>query len=410
MQKQTMKRLMGLGGSVTVLAVGAVLATRLLFAQGMEAKPPARPAGPTPAADPAKPGDKGKAAEPPALAEADAKLELAKVGDTTITVADLADRINRMSKYVRGRYQSLDKKRAMLDSMVEFEVLAREAQKRGFAKDPEVVRMLQQVMVQRLRQKVVEDQVKESDITDKEIKEFYEKNKAQYQKPETIRISHIVVKDEETAKKVLADVKAKGSDPRAFRELVQQYTIDEATKRRAGDLRYFTKDEKKVPAEVVEAAFKMAKAGDVAGPVKSAQGWHVLKLVHKRPEVNRPPEDPQIKAQIVTRLVRDKRRTALETFRTNIKAKAKIQIYEDRLAAVKIDTTVQRGGPGAGGAPPRMGGLPGGMMPGGGMMMPGGMTHGGRMMPGGPHGAGMGPLPPGHPPLPPPGGPPAMTP
>ena len=404
MQTKNTKRMIG-WTSAAAVAVSAVLATRLLLAQGMEAKAPAKPAAAAPADAKAKPGD--PAAAKPLLDEKDAKLELARVGDEIITVADLSERINKMSKYVRGRYQSLDKKRAMLDSLVETEVLAKEAARRGFAKDPEVVRMLQQVMIQRLRQKVVEEKVKESDITDKDVKEFFEKNNAQYFKPATVRVSHILVKDEATANKVLAEVKAKGNDPRAFRDLVQQYSVDEATKKRAGDLRYFTKDEKKVTATVIEASFKMEKVGDVAGPVKSDQGFHVLKLVHKRAEVNRTAEDPQVKQQIVTRLVRDRRREALEAFRKDLRAKAKITVHEDRLAALKVDTTMQKG---PGGAGPHGGARPGGPMP---PRMGMGPGPGMGMM--GPHGMGMGPggMPQGHPPIP--GGgmmpaPPAMTP
>ncbi len=159
-----------------------------------------------------------------------------------------------------------------------------------------------------------------------------------------MRASHILLADKVTAAKVLTEVKAKGNDPRAFRALVKKYSTDEATKRRAGDLRYFTQTDKRVPKEVIEAAFKLVKRGDVGGPVKSKLGWHIIKLTHRRKAINRKVDDPKVKQQIVTRILRDKRRQALEGFKKGLRAKAKVTVYDAKLAAVKIDTTIQRRG------------------------------------------------------------------
>ncbi len=317
----------------------AVVGTSTLLAEGM-APPKKAGAG---KADPGKAGATKKESKP-LIPEKDRKLELARIGDVIITVGDLADRINRMSRYVRGRYESVEKKRALLDSMIEFEVLAKEAAKRGFARHPDVVRMLRQVMIQRLRQRVVEEKVKRSSVTDEDVKAYYEKHRAQYNKPETVRASHILLADKAQADKVLAEVKAKGNDPRAFRALVKKYSTDNATKRRAGDLRYFTKADKRLPKEVIEAAFKLAKRGDVAGPIKSNLGWHIIKLTHRRKAINRKVDDPKVRQQIVTRILRDRRRKALEAFKKALRAKAKVTVYDDKLAAVKIDTSIRRGG------------------------------------------------------------------
>lgn len=88
-----------------------------------------------------------------------ARLVLARIGKEVITVGDLSTRINRMSRWVRDRYRSLEKRRDLLGSMVEFEVLARVAQERELARDPAVARMLRQVMIQRLREIVMAELV-----------------------------------------------------------------------------------------------------------------------------------------------------------------------------------------------------------------------------------------------------------
>ena len=75
---------------------------------------------------------------------------LAKVDDVTITVGEFQERINQQSPYVRARYTSMERKKEFLDNLVRFEVLAKEADRRGLTKDPEVVRTMKQVMIQKL--------------------------------------------------------------------------------------------------------------------------------------------------------------------------------------------------------------------------------------------------------------------
>jgi len=75
---------------------------------------------------------------------------LAKIDNVVITLGEFQERINRQSPYIRARYTSLEQKKEFLDSLVRFEVLAKEAYKRGLDKDPEVVRTEKHVMPQTL--------------------------------------------------------------------------------------------------------------------------------------------------------------------------------------------------------------------------------------------------------------------
>src|SRR5690349_10862513 len=163
---------------------------------------------------------------------------LAKVDDVTITVGDFAERINKQSPYVRARYTSLERKKEFLDNLVRFEVLAKEAQRRGLDKDPEVVRTMKQVMIQKLLKDEFDKQ-KMEDISDAEVKKYWDEHNDEFNKPEEVRVSSILVKDAATAKKVMADPRVKGVDNQQFRNLVAEYSQDLATKERGGDLRYF---------------------------------------------------------------------------------------------------------------------------------------------------------------------------
>jgi peptidyl-prolyl cis-trans isomerase C len=239
---------------------------------------------------------------------------------------------------VRARYQSMEQKKEFLDTIVRFEILAREADKRGFDEDPEVVRTMKQVMIQRLLKEEFDTRVKPEDISDDEMKQYYEAHRGDYNKPEEVRVSAIIVQDKAKAQKAAEEARAPANaENRKFRELVEKYSEDADSKSRGGDLRFFANDTPVLPAEVVKAAFELRETGQVAGPIQTSQGWYVIKQTGLRKPINKSFEE--VKRQIQNRLFRDKRNAAMETFVADLKKTAKIEVNDAALEKVKIDTT-----------------------------------------------------------------------
>ena len=282
----------------------------------------------------------------------DLQETLAKIDDVVISVGEFQDRINKQSPYVRARYTSLERKKEFLDNLVRFEVLAKEAQKRGLDKDAEVVRTMKQVMIQKLLKDEF-DKVKAEDINDADAKKYYDAHPEEFNKPEEVRVSSILVKDESAAKKVLADARMKGVDNQGFRNLVAQYSTDQATKDRGGDLRYFDAGTKEIPQSIVTASFKLSAIGDNSPPVKTDQGWVVLKLTGRRKALVRTFEE--VKQTIKNRIYRDRRQDSMEAFVKNLREKASIKIDEGKLAKVQIEGAGSGQFPGPGVPPPAPG-------------------------------------------------------
>ncbi len=308
---------------------------------------------------------------------------LAKIDDVTITIGEFQERINQQSPYVRARYTSLERKKEFLDNLVRFEVLAKEAEKRGLDHDAEVVRTMKQVMIQRLLKDEF-DKMKPDDISDEECKKYYDAHPDEYNKAEEVRVASILVKHSDTARKVLADGRIKGADNAGFRNLVSQYSVDQASKDRGGDLRYFDANTKEIPKELVEAAFKLTNVGDNSAPIKTKQGYAILKLTGRRKGVSR--KFDEAKTQIRNTLYRNKRQEAMDGFVKQLREKAKITIDDTALGKVKIE--------GAGGAFPGPGVPP----PGPGQFHPGapGAPQSTPVMPGTPPGSSQIALPPSH--------------
>jgi parvulin-like peptidyl-prolyl isomerase len=150
------------------------------------------------------------------------------------------------------------------------------------------------------------------DISDADCKKYYDAHPEEFNKPEEARVSMILVKDGSTAKKVLGDARIKGVDNQGFRNLVQEYSIDQATKERGGDLRYFEQTTKEIPKEIVDASFKLQNIGDNSEPVKTSAGVAVLKLTGRRKALAR--SFDEVKEQIRNKLYRDKRQDAMESY------------------------------------------------------------------------------------------------
>jgi peptidyl-prolyl cis-trans isomerase C len=275
----------------------------------------------------------------PAQSDKELGAPIAEIDGYVITLADFQDRINKQSPYIRARYTSMERKKEFLDNLVRFEVLATEAKKRGLDQDPEVVRTMKQVMIQKLMKVEFDTRVKPEDVTEAEMKKFYDEHTTEYNKPEEVRVSAIVLKDKATADKVAKEAAGpKGQDAKGFRDLVTQYSVDDVTKARGGDLRYFAVGSAEVPAEVVEASFKLEQTGQLAGPIATKDGkFYVVKQTGRRKALVKTFDE--VKKQIQNRLYRDKRTTAMEDFVTGLKTKAKITVHDDALAKVRIDTT-----------------------------------------------------------------------
>lgn len=120
--------------------------------------------------------------------------------------------------------------------------------------------------------KLLEPDIK---ITEDEMKEYFEQNKASFNQEEQVKASHILVDDEEKAKEVKAKLDA-GED---FATLAKEYSTDTGSKENGGDLGYFGKDA--MVKEFSDAAFAL-EVNAVSGPVKSKFGYHIIKVVDKK--------------------------------------------------------------------------------------------------------------------------------
>jgi peptidyl-prolyl cis-trans isomerase C len=143
---------------------------------------------------------------------------LARVGTRTITLGDYAAALERMDPFERMRYQTDDRRQALLDEMINVELLAREAERRGLDRLPATQERVRQFQRDELLRRLRAELPAPSPAA---VREYYEQHRAEFFEPERRRAAQIVLGDSALAQRVLNE--ARGGDAERWRALVREH-------------------------------------------------------------------------------------------------------------------------------------------------------------------------------------------
>jgi peptidyl-prolyl cis-trans isomerase C len=270
---------------------------------------------------------------------------VAKVGNDSITADEFKKRLDETSPFLRARYNTIERKKEFLESLIRNELLAQEAERQGLDKSPAVREQVKRAMIQELIKKQLDEKLSGSDIPDSELKGFYDSHLEDFVKPERARVYHVLLaakdpKDKAQAKKkadaLLKDIneRTKKGEVNAFQAVAMKESQDPTSAPMGGDLRFVSKDEltKAYSAELANAAFDLKNPGDVAGPIETPAGVELVKLQIKTPSVSRSFEES--KDGIRGRLARERRSKDYDDFIKKLRDNGKVEIDETELAKV----------------------------------------------------------------------------
>jgi len=270
---------------------------------------------------------------------------VATLGSTSITAAQYKARLDEQAPFVRSRYSTLERKKEFLDGLIQFEVLAQEAQRRGLDQDPEVREALRKLMVQRLIRQETGEQQPPSEA---EVRQYYEAHRGDFFRPEQVRLSHIFlaapqgnarraqVKAEALALLARARSKEAGTPVQpTFEELARQRSDDAASKAQGGDLGPKTAEEltRDWGAALAQAAFALQSPQELGPLVETDKGFHLLKVTLRQAGLNHSLES--VKERIESRLLAERRTQALEALVKKLRDSAQVHIDEKVLDDVR---------------------------------------------------------------------------
>lgn len=162
-------------------------------------------------------------------------------------------------------------------------------------------------------------------ITDAQIKAYFDKNHAQFDKPAMARARHILVPDPKTAQKVEADLKS-GKD---FAAEAKQYSTDPGSRDKGGELGWFRK------GQMVPAFENYAFSGPLnqtSQPIKSPFGYHIIQV-----EERKPAEKATLASthdQIAQQLRQQQEAPLIPQFLQQLQSQAKIEVQDPRFEGI----------------------------------------------------------------------------
>lgn len=241
------------------------------------------------------------------LTPSEAKEVLVRVGERTITLGQYAETLLRMDRYERLRYQSEERQKELLDEMIEVELLAQEARRRGLDQDPEVQLRLRQALRDELLADLERSLPGPESFSEREVKEYYDAHRDEFKEPLRHRVQAIRTGTEAVARLALGELlRSEASNEERWAQISAKYSADrDATgptdkAELRGDLGFVSApgesrgENPDVPAEVRAAVFQLKQVGDIfEQPVKSRDSYYIVRLEGISPARDRAVKDAE---------------------------------------------------------------------------------------------------------------------
>lgn len=275
-----------------------------------------------------------------------AKRVLAKVGEHEITLGEFSATLDRMDPFERLRYQSADRRKQLLSELVDLELLAEEARRRGLDKQPETQERVRQMLRDELLAQVRGAAGSPDDISEADARRYYDEHRDDFREPERRRVAHVLLGSEADAKALLE--KAQAASPAEWGKLVADKSRDAKTKPSAGLPPELAGDlgivgppghargaNPAVPEPLRAAVFEIEKVGGVLPRVVAAPGgFHVVRMTGKTDARDRTFADASRSIRVA--LVQERIRAREAALEAELKQKYPVKIDEAQLAKIPV--------------------------------------------------------------------------
>ena len=321
-----------------------VIAAGALLVVGCNSKPLEQPAAKADGGPPAA-----------GLSEEQAAKVLAKVEGRTITLGDYAAALERMNEFDRLRYQAPEKRRELLNEMIDLELLAAEARRRGLDKTPETEEQIRQILRDAMLADARRSVPTPQEISPPEVRAYYDAHRDEYREPERRRVTAVIFKDKKEAEKTLDE--AKKASAMEWGKLVQKYadtppkTGPTAPLETLGDLGIVGPpgdakgDSPRVPPDVRSAVFEIK--GDVGSTldrvVAVGERFYIVRLAGKTAAHERTFAEAERSIRGV--LVQEKMEAKTRELEKELEKQFPVSIDEAALAQVKVPSGVSSAAP-----------------------------------------------------------------
>ncbi|OGA11154.1 MAG: peptidylprolyl isomerase [Betaproteobacteria bacterium RIFCSPLOWO2_02_64_14] len=238
----------------------------------------------------------------------DSHAQVAKVNGVVIPQAHLDMVVQAQT--ARGQPDSPEMRDSIKNTLINQEVIAQEALKKGLQKNPAVAAQIALQRQEILVNAFVQDYLKAHPISDDTLKKEYERQRAAAGAKE-YKARHILVEKEDEAKEAIAQIR----NGAAFEKVAGERSRDQGSKIKGGELEWAVPTNYVKPFAV--ALVKLKKGQMTEAPVQSNFGWHVIRLDDERPF--KAPAFDEVKANLQRGLQQQLVQKAVADLRTKAK-------------------------------------------------------------------------------------------
>src|SRR2546428_5153771 len=175
--------------------------------------------------------------------------------------------MERLPAPSRAYVTAPERKRQFVENLILNDLLYDEGKKAGYDRDAEIERQVSDLRKRLVVQRVMRQYQTPPEITDEQAHAYYDENPNLYSNTQ-IHASHILVKDEDTAKQILAEVK---EHPEKFAALAKEKSTDTGSAQKGGDLGTFGQG--RMGPDFERTAFAL-QPGQLSDVLKTQYGYH----------------------------------------------------------------------------------------------------------------------------------------
>jgi len=270
------------------------------------------------------------------------RLALAEGDGIRITVCDFIREVNGLPPRYRARFDSLERRKELLDDMISLAVMEQEARRLGLDQDPETRFYVERLLADKMKAELtagLRREIRES-ITPADEEAYFASHRERFNRPELASAAHILVATEAEARELIARLTAPDADRNLFATLAAERSLDTETKTRGGSLSYFTRPDvhsdryPSIDPALAAVVFEMQNIGDIyPQPVRTARGFHVVKLTGKRAAVVRTLD--QVRPSVRVGIEEERFQAAWKRKLEELQAQLGVELHPENLADVR---------------------------------------------------------------------------
>ena len=260
-------------------------------------------------------------------------------GKHQITLEEMMQEISELPQYKQRQYQDKAGLEEYMLLMAESRLILCLAKDQKLNEDTEILKKVKDYLHDLMIEKITEQEVDAKLVlTEEDYKRYYDENKADYVRPEQVKLLCITLQNKERADEVFAEIKAGKDIAVAAQELSDRGELvgPGANPAAPGDTDYISRNSYPTGTEpFMDAAFNAElntiHDGVIEVEVQGEKYYMIFRKDEARDEYQRPFDEADVRKDVEKRVKRATQDTLMKEWISRLRERAEVKTYIDRL-------------------------------------------------------------------------------